>query len=128
MNFEWPVYHGDFYPLTANFPGHTWTGYFTSRPNFKHLIRSFTAISQFSTNYYGLLTLDSIRKKDPTNPMQNLEEFKGHVSELRKMTGKMLHHDSITGTSLIYIIYNETVGMQQLLERNARTMHDLFTT
>lgn len=60
--------------------------------------------------------------------MQDLEEFKSHVSNLRKMTGKMLHHDSITGTSLIYIIYNETVGMQQLLERNARTLHDLFTT
>jgi hypothetical protein len=69
MKFEWPVYHGDFFPLTGNFPGHTWSGYFTSRPNFKSLIRSFTAISQFSTTYYSLLNLDIIRKKDTSNPI-----------------------------------------------------------
>jgi lysosomal alpha-mannosidase len=38
-SFEWPVYEGDFYPLTGNFPGHTWSGYYTSRPNFKRFIR-----------------------------------------------------------------------------------------
>ncbi len=42
------------------------------------------------------------------------------------MTGKMMHHDSITGTSLIYIIYNETVAMQALLEKNAQTLQHLF--
>lgn len=44
LNFEWPTYSGDFYPLTGNFPGHTWSGYYTSRPNFKQLIRTFTSV------------------------------------------------------------------------------------
>jgi hypothetical protein len=43
--FEWPKYHGDFFPLTSNYPAHTWSGYYTSRPNFKYLIRQFSAIS-----------------------------------------------------------------------------------
>lgn len=46
----------------------------------------------------------------------NLGNFRQHVGDMRKMTAKMMHHDSITGSSLVYIIYNETVGMQQLLD------------
>ena len=45
MDIEWPTYTGDFFPLTGNFPGHTWSGYFSSRPNFKKLIREFSAVS-----------------------------------------------------------------------------------
>lgn len=44
-SFKWPEYYGDFLPITSNFPGSTWSGYFTSRPNFKKLIRQFSAIS-----------------------------------------------------------------------------------
>ncbi len=35
----WPEYNHDFLPITSNFPGHIWSGYFSSRPNFKQLIR-----------------------------------------------------------------------------------------
>jgi len=110
--FEWPVYKGDFFPLTSNFPAHTWSGYFTSRPNLKYQIRQFSAVSQISQTFYGLQVLDSIRKKDPQNSLHNAERFRPQISSLRENNAKMMHHDAITGTSLIYIVYNETLGMQ----------------
>ena len=39
LAFDWPKFSGDFFPMNGNYPGHYWTGYFTSRANFKRLIR-----------------------------------------------------------------------------------------
>lgn len=65
-----------------------------------------------SNSYYGLLTLESFNaRQDIANPTVNVGVFKNQVGALWKMNSKMMHHDSITGSSLIYIIYNETVGM-----------------
>ncbi|TNV85114.1 hypothetical protein FGO68_gene2057 [Halteria grandinella] len=127
LNIELPKYDGDFYPLTGNYPGHTWSGYFTSRPNFKRLIREFTGVQQVSNSFYGWQTLESMsERQDQANPTVNVGNFKHHVADMRKMTAKMMHHDSITGSSLVYIIYNETVGMQQLLDSNQQVMSGLW--
>jgi GTPase SAR1 family protein len=48
------------------------------------------------------------------------------MGNLRETTAKMMHHDSITGSSLIYIVYNETLGMQRLLEKNSEIMQTMF--
>jgi hypothetical protein len=32
---EWPTYDGDFFPYNGQYAGHYWTGYFSSRPNYK---------------------------------------------------------------------------------------------
>jgi hypothetical protein len=49
------------------------------------------------------------------------------VTELKRQAAKMMHHDAITGTSLIYIIYNETLGLHQTIDRNAENLQDMFT-
>ena len=54
LKFEWPVFHGDFYPLNGNYPGHYWTGYFTSRPNFKRSIRELSGLAYASNTLYAL--------------------------------------------------------------------------
>lgn len=58
---DWPEYNGDFLPIVNNYRGSIWSGYFTSRPNFKQLIRQFSSISQVSQTFYGLQRLDQLR-------------------------------------------------------------------
>jgi hypothetical protein len=66
-------------------------------------------------------------REDKANPTINLGAFRDQIGKLRQMTSKMIHHDSITGSSLIYIVYNETVGMHTLLDSNADTLSNLYT-
>ena len=37
-----------------------------------------------------------------------------------------MHHDTITGTSLTYIIYNQSVSIQYTLDRNAEVLKGIF--
>lgn len=50
---EFPVYNDDFFPLLMQYPSHYWSGYFTSRPNFKKLIRDLTYQSFMSLFQYS---------------------------------------------------------------------------
>lgn len=63
MNFEWPVYTNDFFPYNGYHVAHQWTGYFTSRPNFKKLVRDFTALTQISDTYYGFEIFQKLKKE-----------------------------------------------------------------
>ena len=114
----WPEYNGDFLPITSNFPGHIWSGYFTSRPNFKQLIRQFSSVSQVSQTFYGLQMLDRLRTKTTPGSIR----LKNLITELKKEAAKIIHHDTITGTSLIYIIYNETIELHQTFDKNAENL------
>jgi hypothetical protein len=40
---QWPVHTSDFLPYNGFHMAHFWTGFYTSRPGFKKLIRDFTA-------------------------------------------------------------------------------------
>lgn len=53
-NFTWPVVDRDFFPYNGYHVAHFWTGYYTSRPNFKKLIRDFTGLVQASDTFYAL--------------------------------------------------------------------------
>lgn len=58
--FTFPIERADFFPYNGYHPAHYWVGYFTSRPNFKKLIRDFTALTYSSNTRYSLdlLTAD----------------------------------------------------------------------
>jgi alpha-mannosidase len=72
MKLKFPVYRSDFLPLLMQFPRHYWSGYYTSRPNFKKLVRdmgyqAFASLTQYSlrmisdeklrNEYYAIMKL-----------------------------------------------------------------------
>jgi Glycosyl hydrolases family 38 N-terminal domain len=54
LKFNWPEVNTDFFPYNGFHVAHYWTGYYTSRPNFKKLIRDFTGLTQASDTFYAI--------------------------------------------------------------------------
>ena len=97
-----PTYKGDFFPYTDK--GQlTWTGYFSTRPNLKRMVR------EISSQYYAfseLATLENIREGSLLSP-----EITQIHNELRDILAIMSHHDAITGTSKQHVIYDYVMRM-----------------
>lgn len=88
--------------------GHYWTGYFTSRPNFKKLIRDYTAQTQSDDTFFGLEYLQKAYKKNQTDiTLFNMTHAKT-IKLMNELVATSTHHDTITGTSPSYVITNET--------------------
>ena len=70
-------------------------------------MRDFTGIQQVSNTYYGSLYLESLSEHQvATDPTVSVSLFQNQIDALSQMTSKLMHHDTITGTTLQYIIYN----------------------
>lgn len=82
-NETWRVEKDDFFPYAME-SGKYWTGYFTSRPALKYLVRK---ASNYLQAFRKLNTL-SINHIE-TNPVDYLE----------KAMGQLQHHDGVSGTS-----------------------------
>jgi len=74
----------DFFPYASD-PHAYWTGYFTSRPSLKGMIRRANNI------------LQACKQMDALTDRDWLQE--GDVDVLRKAVGVLQHHDAITGTA-----------------------------
>jgi len=85
---EWPVYTGDFFPYSSQ-AYHYWTGYYSSRPNFKRYVRQFTALASASST---LFAVDAIAKG---TALENALALKNML----ETSSVLMHHDTITGTS-----------------------------
>ncbi len=62
-SLTFPIYQKDFFPLLMQYEGHYWSGYFTSRPNIKKLIRDFTYQSFASLFQYSIHIMESAEFK-----------------------------------------------------------------
>ena len=111
LKFEWPVYRGDFFPYNGFHIAHFWTGYFTSRPNFKKLIRDFTALTQISDTFYALEILQKFKYNNGTINMIYNQSHSVIVKAMNELVGTSIHHDTITGTSPTFVIANETLTL-----------------
>lgn len=104
-----PQFSGDMIPYISkgdhgNRISTIWTGYFTSKPNLKHRIRRIGKLLRTVQLYAGILLA---KNPDTAHRDKMIEDF----VLLEEMQGAMMHHDTITGTSLISadIDYNERI-------------------
>ena len=120
LKFEWPTYTSDFFPYNGYHMAHYWTGFYTSRPSFKKLIRDFTAQTQALDTYY---TLELFSKMIKGNKVE-FDSYNISHSTIIKSTNEWVatatHHDTITGTSPSYVIQNETSTALDKAMTNAR--------
>lgn len=100
---QWPTYRGDFFPYNGIHAGSYWSGYYTSRPNFKKLIRDFTSISSSLNNLIGFQTLVNRTLTSPgSSTMAGFNRNK--MNEYSQKIGELTHHDTITGTSVRAVV------------------------
>lgn len=77
------------------YDGHYWSGYYTSRPNFKKLIRD--------TGYQAFLSLTQYSQM-VMEDLTNQYELGNLTQALQQELALLMHHDTITGTSKSYVI------------------------
>ena len=118
---EWPVYKGDFLPLNSNHPAHFWTGYFSSRPNFKRLLREASGTAMASNTLYSL---DYLREGEKS---QSFQFYKGVIPRLKETVATMVHHDTITGSSMPYVVQNATAQVEAMNKANGEVLTRVVT-
>ena len=101
---QWPTYRGDFFPYNGIHPGSYWSGYYTSRPNFKKLIRDFTSISSSLNNLLGFQTLVNRTLTAPGASTTTAGFNRNKMNEFTQKIGELTHHDTITGTSVRAVV------------------------
>ena len=100
----WPEKLDDFFPYASD-PHAYWTGYFTSRPAFKGMIR------------YGNNILQVCKQMGAA--MKDNQDADSKVMTMRRAMGVMQHHDAVTGTAkqAVTFDYEERLynGMEKVL-------------
>ena len=85
LEAEWPTKYDDLFPYSDG-PDAYWTGFYTSRANFKSYVRQ--ASSDFNSHSYYLALDNIVNNADIFEPYQGLFEQMGVAQ----------HHDAVTGT------------------------------
>lgn len=88
---EWPKKEGDFFPYASDYHAY-WTGFFTSRPTSKRLIRESSGYLQAAKQISAKLALDQ-----DTCHSQCKNELLHATESLDRAVGVAQHHDAITG-------------------------------
>ncbi|XP_046545194.1 LOW QUALITY PROTEIN: alpha-mannosidase 2-like [Haliotis rubra] len=92
-----PSLSGDFFPYTDRSDQY-WSGYFTSRPLYKHITRVLQAKVRLLDIWYTLCYARAMRRQK-TAVVSFLRERFPIVVSVRRANGHFQHHDAITGTS-----------------------------
>uniref|UniRef100_A0A7E4WCA8 Alpha-mannosidase n=1 Tax=Panagrellus redivivus TaxID=6233 RepID=A0A7E4WCA8_PANRE len=125
-NQNWPNKTYDFMPYASSVDEY-WTGYFTSKPALKGLVRQSSAL------------LNTIRQQTVFAQPKTLDEYNSPELKLEKACGLAQHHDGITGTSKEHVtkdyekrllngwtsgytaLQNALQGISQAVKKNSET-------
>ncbi|PRP89017.1 hypothetical protein PROFUN_02295 [Planoprotostelium fungivorum] len=90
LNLTWSVMdHADFFPYNDG-PNSYWSGYYASRPAYKHSLRKADALLHATE-----VMLTTVRNFELLN---DTSSYDGAVQELRMATAIGTHHDAVSGT------------------------------
>jgi alpha-mannosidase II len=118
VNF--PLYKGDFFPYADNSDSY-WTGYYTTRPRLKGLIRQATSILHSADTAYALSRARDFSKHIPT-------QWDSHYSGIlqsRRDTCLVQHHDGITGTAKPFVAEDYTNRLNSAISHSHETMAEM---
>jgi Glycosyl hydrolases family 38 N-terminal domain/Glycosyl hydrolases family 38 C-terminal domain/Alpha mannosidase middle domain len=87
----WPVQQGDLFPY-SDCKGCYWSGYFSTRPSTKRLVREASGLLAISRQL-ELLSRGILSGKEPSPA----------IHELARAVALMQHHDAITGTDMAHV-------------------------
>ncbi|KAK6022658.1 alpha mannosidase, middle domain protein [Ostertagia ostertagi] len=85
-----PTKDDDFFPYASSNISY-WTGYFTSRPTFKRMIREASALLQYLLSFSLCKQLDALADLGP--------EDDADVQKMAQASALVQHHDAVTGTA-----------------------------
>ena len=104
LNITWPTYEGDFFPYLSGDLQY-WTGFYTSRPDIKGLVRSSSAVLRVAEILYY-----SAEKLHPGKLGKSALE---QLGILRRAMATLQHHDAVTGTERAAVAADYVVQLEQ---------------
>ncbi|XP_041371346.1 alpha-mannosidase 2-like [Gigantopelta aegis] len=100
---DFPSFSGDFFPYNDR-DDQFWTGYFTSRPLFKHIARILQSRLRLAEIVYSLSLVRALRSNSYLFSL--LKTKYEHLVSGRQALALFEHHDAITGTSRRAVVEN----------------------
>jgi len=99
LNETWPVKKDDFFPY-ADWPYAYWTGYFTSRPTLKGMIRTFGSRLRASLDLLSMAFLHNIY------PPGRFQALRDPLTAFQAPQSVAQHHDAVTGTEKQHVTFD----------------------
>jgi hypothetical protein len=115
-NTSFPVYEGDFFPFNDK-DNAWWTGYYTSRPALKGLIRKSESVVRASESLFSTAKMFA-------NYSDNITRH--NIDLLSQAVSVNLHHDAITGTARPAVVQDYTRMLSDGLHSNFRAIETML--
>ncbi len=110
-NVTWPTKEDDFFPYRGE--DIYWTGFFSSRPSLKYMIRQGGSLLQACKQMASILKLKS-------------EEDTGELSVMKEAMALIQHHDGITGTQSQRVTDDYVRILQKGVEECTKTTNSYY--
>ncbi|KAJ7393930.1 hypothetical protein OS493_003599 [Desmophyllum pertusum] len=115
-----PALSGDFYTY-ADRDDHYWSGYYTSRPFYKHMDRALESHHRAAEIIFSLAESHARHHASSTFAV---EQLYGLLTNARRNLGVFQHHDGITGTAKDFVVIDYATRMLQSLNDMQRVIQD----
>ncbi|KAI3416127.1 hypothetical protein GPALN_005676 [Globodera pallida] len=115
-----PVLSGDFFTY-ADRDDHYWSGFFTSRPFYKHMDRTLQHLLRAADTFYTMARWHSAEKEDGAGKF-DLNSLFDALVRARRALSLFQHHDGVTGTARTHVMTDYGEKMAQALEDSKRVL------